>query len=143
MRLRTAGLWLACFFWGVSFIASKVALESASPMTVVTLRMAIAALCFAVWFSLRGWPRFSWRKDGARLALLSLCGTTLHYGTQTFGLQFTPAANASLYASTCPISIARIAAAALGERLSWRKLAGIGLALAGVLAALEPGALEP
>ena len=50
---------LACFFWAVSFIASKVALKSASPLTVVTLRLVISALCFAVWFSLRGWPRLA------------------------------------------------------------------------------------
>ena len=74
--------------------------------------------------------------------LLSLCGTTLHYGTQTVGLQYTPASNASLYASTCPISIALIAAFSLGERLSMRKLLGIGLALAGVLAAMGLGALK-
>lgn len=68
--------------------------------------------------------------------------TTLHYGTQTFGLQYTPAANASLYASTGPISIALIAAFSLGERLSRRKLLGIGLALAGVLAAMGLGTLK-
>jgi drug/metabolite transporter (DMT)-like permease len=134
--MRTAGLWLACFFWAVSFIASKVALESASPLTVVTLRLVLSALCFALWFSWRGWPRLSWRRDGRGLLLLSLAGTSLHYGTQTYGLQFTPAANASLYASTCPIAIAWLAAWALGERLNWRKLAGLGLALAGVLAAM-------
>jgi drug/metabolite transporter (DMT)-like permease len=134
--MRTAGLWLACFFWAVSFIASKVALESASPLTVVTLRLVLSALCFALWFSWRGWPRLSWRRDGRGLLLLSLAGTSLHYGTQTYGLQFTPAANASLYASTCPIAIAWLAAWALGERLTWRKLAGLGLALAGVLAAM-------
>ncbi|MBI5239586.1 MAG: DMT family transporter [Elusimicrobia bacterium] len=135
--MRTAGLWLACFFWAVSFIASKVALESASPLTVVTLRLAISALCFALWFGLRGWPRLAWtRRNAGHIVLLSLCGTTLHYGTQTVGLQYTPAANASLYASTCPVSIALIAAFTLGERLSLRKLLGIGLALAGVLCAM-------
>lgn len=140
--MRTLGLWLACFFWAVSFIASKVALETASPMTVVALRLLISALCFAAWFSWRGWPRLSWKRDAAPLALLSLCGTSLHYGSQTYGLQFTPAANASLYASTCPVAIALLAAFGLGERLSWRKLAGIGLALAGVLCAMGLGTLR-
>jgi drug/metabolite transporter (DMT)-like permease len=141
--MRTAGLWLACFFWAVSFIASKVALESASPLTVVTLRLVISALCFAAWFSLRGWPRLAWTKErAAQLVVLSLCGTTLHYGTQTVGLQYTPAANASLYAATCPISIALLAAFSLGEKLSLRKLLGIGLALAGVLAAMGLGTLR-
>lgn len=140
--MRTAGLWLACFFWAVSFIASKVALESASPLTVVTLRLLISAACFAVWFTLRGWPRLHWTRDRLeQIALLSLFGTSLHYGTQTLGLQYTPASNASLYASTCPISIALIATFLLGERLNTRKVAGIILALVGVLASMGLGTL--
>ena len=127
----------ACFFWAISFIASKVALESAPPLTVVTLRLLLASLCFVLWFSCRGWPRLSGdRAQLGRLFLLSLFGTSLHYGTQTAGLQYTAASNASLYASTCPISIALIAAVFLGERLNARKIAGILLALAGGLVAM-------
>jgi drug/metabolite transporter (DMT)-like permease len=141
--MRTLGLWLACFFWAVSFIASKVALESASPMTVVTLRLVISALCFAFWFSLRGWPRLQWtRRRVGQVVVLSLMGTSLHYGTQTMGLQYTPACNASLYASTCPILIALIAAFMLGERISPRKFIGIALALAGVLVSMGLGTLS-
>lgn len=127
----------ACFFWAISFIASKAALESAPPLTVVTLRLVLASLCFVLWFSYRGWPRMSWdRAQLGRLFLLSLFGTSLHYGTQTAGLQYTAASNASLYASTCPISIALIACVFLGERLTGRKVAGILLALAGGLTAM-------
>jgi drug/metabolite transporter (DMT)-like permease len=141
--MRTAGLWLACFFWAISFIASKVALGSASPLTVVTLRLVIAALCFTAWFSLRGWPRLNWTRPRVRqIFVLSLFGTSLHYGTQTMGLQYTPASNASLYASTCPISIALIATFLLGERISLRKFLGIIIALAGVLVSLGLGTLS-
>ncbi|MFA6002758.1 MAG: DMT family transporter [Elusimicrobiota bacterium] len=141
--MRTAGLWLACFFWAISFIASKVALESASPLTVVTLRLVISAACFAVWFSFRGWPRLHWTRDRIeQIMILSLFGTSLHYGTQTMGLQYTPASNASLYAATCPISIALIATFLLNERLGTRKFLGITLALVGVLVAMGLGTLE-
>lgn len=140
--MRKAGLWLACLFWAVSFIASKVALESAPALTVVTLRLVISALCFAVWFSLRGWPRLQWTpRRAGQVVLLSLAGTTLHYGTQTVGLQYTPASNASLYASTCPISITLIAVFLLGEKLNGRKALGIALALAGVLVTMGSSTL--
>ncbi len=131
------GLLLACFLWAISFIASKVALESAPPLTVVALRLTLSALCFVMWFAVRGWPRFKWtwpRVGG--LFLLSLLGTSVHYGTQTIGLQYTAASNASLYAATCPISIAVIAVIFLGERLTGRKALGIFLALAGALLAM-------
>lgn len=129
------GLLLACFLWAISFIASKVALESALPLTVVTLRLVLSALCFVAWFSVRGWPKFD-RRQLWQIFLLSIFGTGLHYGTQTVGLQWTTASNASLYAATCPISIAVIAAVFLGERLTGRKLLGIFLAMAGALTAM-------
>lgn len=137
-----AGLWTACFFWALSFIASKAALESAPPLTVAALRLALSALCFAAWFCVRGWPRGAWKRGGWSLLALSLCGTSLHYGTQTAGLQVTPASNASLYAVTCPIAIALLARLFLGERLTAGKTLGIALALAGVLTAMGPQALS-
>ena len=49
------------------------------------------------------------------------------------GLQFTSAANASIYAVTGPISILLIAVVLLGERVTLTKAAGIAVAVAGVL----------
>ena len=136
--MRALGLWLACVFWAISFIASKAALESAPPLTVVALRLLIAAACFLVWFAVKGRPKVaSW----PRIFVLSLLGTSLHYGTQTAGLQYTAASNASLYAATCPVFIALTAFFFLKERLSGRKALGILLALAGVLAAMGPRTL--
>ncbi|MCP5047938.1 MAG: DMT family transporter [bacterium] len=124
----------ACFFWAASFIASKTALESVPPLTLVTLRMIISSLCFLVWLAVRGTklPYHGMRWLG-RLFLVSLFGTSLHYGIQTIGLQYTTASNASLYAVTGPISIAIIAALFLGERITVRKFLGITCALTGVL----------
>lgn len=68
-----------------------------------------------------------------RLFLLSIFGTGLHYGIQTIGLQFTSASNASVYAVIGPISIVIIAALFLNEKLTIKKIAGIGCALIGVL----------
>jgi len=136
----------ACFFWAISFIATKVALDSAPPLTVVALRLAISALCFGGWLALARVPR-----GGTGVAallrqprvlgsafVLSLLGTGLHYGTQTLGLARTSAANASLYAVTAPITIAILGAILLRERLSTGKVLGIGMALLGVLLVMGP-----
>lgn len=129
-----AALMGACFFWAASFIATKTALNNIPPLTLVTLRMSISSLCFLLWLLVRrkkipfgGW---SWL---GRLFLLSLFGAGLHYSIQTIGITYTTASNASLYAATGPISIAIIAALFLGERLTWKKVVGIGCALAGSL----------
>ena len=124
----------ACFLWAVSFIATKIALETTPPLLVVSLRLVISALCFAVWLGLERSPDRP-RPDRLILRLfgLSLLGTGLHYGLQTLGLQYTTASNASLYAVTGPITIALFGAAFLGERLGPAKVVGIAVALIGVL----------
>lgn len=132
-----AALMGACFFWAASFIAIKTALNNIPPLTLVTLRMSVSSLCFLLWLLVRrkkipfgGWPWLG------RLFLLSLFGAGLHYSIQTIGITYTTASNASLYAATGPISIAIIAAVFLGERLTFKKIAGIACALAGVLIVL-------
>lgn len=128
------GLVLACFLWAVSFVATKVALGSIPPLTVVSARLLVSAGCFLAWFAWRG-VRLKVDSVAAlwRLFVLSLIGTGLHYGTQTVGLQYTTASNGSIYAATCPVWISLIAWTVLGERLSVRKTLGVVVALVGVL----------
>jgi len=131
----------ACFLWAISFIATKQALLAVPPLTVVTLRLVIAALCFLTWICVMQmtrrdspvlWRNFD-RRTFFRLALLSTVGAGLHYGTQTIGLQYTTASNASLYAVTAPITIVVLAAVFLGEPISRLKFFGIVIAILGVL----------
>ena len=124
----------ACFFWAASFIATKTALAHVPPLTVVMLRMIISSLCFLLWIVLTGrkLPFLGFRWLG-RLFFLSLFGTSLHYGIQTIGLQYTTASNASIYVATGPISIALIAAFFLKEKFTLKKIIGILFAVIGVL----------
>lgn len=122
----------ACTLWGVSFVATKVALDALPPMAVVAARLVVSAACFGLWLAVRrrrldlgGW----W----LRLVVLSLCGVSLHYGLQTAGLKYTTASAGSVYAVTGPVTIAVLGALFLGERLTFQKVAGIGVALVGVL----------
>ena len=137
------GLAGACVLWAASFIATKSALRSIPPLTVVTLRLLISALCFLGWLlwkrekiPFHGWPWLG------QLTLLSLVGTGLHYGIQTVGIAYTTASNASLYAATGPLCIALIAAVFLQERITLKKALGIGCALLGVLVVQGWGTLR-
>jgi drug/metabolite transporter (DMT)-like permease len=125
---------IAVFFWAISFIATKVSLESLPPLFVVFVRLAVSSVCFLIWMYLKK-ERFSFK--GGRwlfnMIILSLFGSGLHYSLQTIGLQYTTASNASLYAVTAPLTITAIAIVFLGEKLSLKKIIGILLALFGVL----------
>jgi drug/metabolite transporter (DMT)-like permease len=124
----------ACVLWAVSFIATKVALEVTPPLTVVSLRLLVAASCFFPLLMAGGrWRRIWNRASLLRLAGLSLFGAGLHYGTQTVGLQLTTASNASLFVITGPITILLLAVIFLNERLNLKKVLGVGLAVIGVL----------
>jgi drug/metabolite transporter (DMT)-like permease len=124
----------ACVLWAVSFVATKVALEVVPPLTVVSLRLIVAALCFLpMLMAGERWRRIADRTTLLRLFGLSLFGAGLHYGTQTVGLQLTTASNASLFVITGPITILLLAVLFLDERLNLLKVAGVVLAVIGVL----------
>jgi len=140
-RARLA-LLTAVVLWAVSFVATKVALESAPPLVVVSLRLLISAVCFLPWIAATGGTRGLGGSRGFRqLFVLSLFGAGLHYGSQTIGLQYTTASNASLYATTGPITIMLLSALVLGERITKRKAAGVALAVVGVLVVMGPAKL--
>jgi drug/metabolite transporter (DMT)-like permease len=129
----------ACILWALSFVATKVALEQAPALVVVSLRLVLAALCFAPWLAR---PATLRRLADVRVMLgllgLSLCGASLHFALQTVGLQFTTASRGALYVVTGPITILLISAVVLSERVSLRKAAGIVLAAAGVVVVMGP-----
>lgn len=124
----------ACFLWAVSFVATKVALASTPPLSVVALRLVISAACFVVWIAATGRTfRIGGSRQLLRLLGLSLLGTGFHYGIQTIGLEYTTASNAALYAVTGPITIVVLAAIFLHEPVGTRKAVGIFVAVLGVL----------
>lgn len=124
----------ACFLWAISFVATKIALEVVPPLTVVSLRLLIAAVFFLPLLAFTGrWRRVADGKILLKLFGLSLFGAGLHYGFQTVGLQTTNASNASVYVATGPITILLLAVVFLAEKLNARKVLGIVIAMAGVL----------
>jgi drug/metabolite transporter (DMT)-like permease len=119
--------------WAISFIATKVALETTPPLTVASLRLVMAALCFGLWLAISGRKlKTGGPKWWGELFVLSLIGMG-HYGVQTQGLEWATAANASLYVVTGPISIILLGAIFLRERITLNKAIGVLVAVAGVL----------
>jgi len=128
---------IAVVFWAISFIATKVSLESLPPLFVVFARLAVSSICFLIWIYIKGtkirYMGISWLWN---ILVLSLFGSGLHYSLQTIGLQYTSASNASIYAVTAPLTITVIAVFFLKEKLSIKKIIGILLALIGVLSVI-------
>jgi drug/metabolite transporter (DMT)-like permease len=114
--------------WGTTFVATKPMLERVPPLTLATLRFAIALLVLLPIVALTGGrPRL-----GRTPALMGFTGIFLVYLGQNVGLEFTSAANGALIHGGIPILTMLLAGPFLGERLTARGLAGCAVSLLGV-----------
>lgn len=130
-----AALVLAGLLWGTADVAGKLALVAIPPATLAALRFAVALAIV--------WPLARWR--GGRMppmritAPLGLLGVALTFLLQNLGLDRTSAANASLLQGAVPALTLALAAVVLRERLGPRRVAAVGVAMAGVAAVTLSG----
>lgn len=118
-------------FWGLSFVATKIALETFPTFTLIFFRFSAAALFF-FWLMLnRGLPRFG-RRIHARIFLMALFEPGLYFIFETIGLQYTSAPKTALIIATIPVTVLMFAFLFLGERTSVTSILGIGLSLVGI-----------
>jgi drug/metabolite transporter (DMT)-like permease len=132
----------ATLFWAGNYVVGAHAVESLDPVSLVLLRWTIAAgplllIAHLVerpdWRAvLRAWP---WVLGSSALGLL---GYNLLLYT---ALQHTDAFSASLINAFNPALITLAAAVVLRERLTPLAVAGVGIALVGVLVVLSKGDL--
>ena len=135
-RSPTADALLAWYFvavWGVGYVATKVGLQHAPPFTFLTLRFAFGLLCMAPVVLL--W-RPVWPSTRAAFGHLIVAGLLMHavqLGGSHYAQYLGMSAGVSALIISCqPLLTALIASRWLGERLSARQWAGIGIGLAGV-----------
>lgn len=133
---RTTRLILAyaamCAIWGSTWMAIKVGLRGAPPMTSIAIRMVIATL--VVYAIVRG-RRIPIPRE-ARFVRLGLFLGFFHivfpYSLVYFGEQRIPSGQAAVLYATLPLMVALFARVLLGDPLTARKLFGITTGIAGV-----------
>ncbi|MFC1811286.1 DMT family transporter [Thermodesulfobacteriota bacterium] len=126
-----AALVAAVVFWGLSFVATKVALESLPTFTLVFFRFSIAACLFLFLMVYRGFPSFT-GKNHAKILLIALFQPGLYFTFETTGLQHTSAPKAALIIATIPVVVFIFSAIFLKEPANITRLFGIGLSLVGI-----------
>ena len=126
--------------WGSSYVVAKVALQEVPPPLLGALRVILTAAIlwpFLIWRSQAG--RMAARRliepiplgDALRLAALGLLGVGASYLLDYWGIRLSTATDASLMIIGEVIFTALLAALLAGERLGYRKRAGV---LVGVIA---------
>jgi len=119
-------------------VTRYLSVGSVDPLTLSILRWGIGFLCvLPVALVLRvRWPP---RADWPGVMLLGLCFFGLFFLLYNLAVSYTTAARASLAVSTLPLQTMLVGALFGVERLSWRKVAGVLIAVLGVCAALASG----
>ena len=129
----------AIAIWGGSFIATKIAVQEVSPVTVVWLRFFIGTIILGY---------FAWKhkelslpkqKDALDLLWLGFLGITLHQWLQSSGLVTSEASTTAWLVSTSPVFMALLGWIFLKEKLSLRTITGFLLATIGVVLVVTKG----
>jgi drug/metabolite transporter (DMT)-like permease len=123
---------LFCLLWSFAFVAGKIAVTDCPPLILLTARFSLAGILILGISAVRGegW-QLTWR-DAAVFAILGIANNALYLGLGYTGLQTVSAGLGGLIVSANPVFTAALAALFLGEALSWRKVAGLLLGIAGV-----------
>jgi len=131
-------LTVMALLFGLSFVATKYALESIPPFTLIFLRFSIASILLGTLYFRRSSTQLN-PGDRWRIFFTSLIVPGLYFLAETYGLKFSSATSISLLISTIPIFAAIFAYFLLGEKLGiWRGV-GILLSIFGVGIILSAG----
>lgn len=134
----------ANFLWGVMSPITKMLFIGGivSPMVLVGLRMAGAAVLFWAFALITGMERVS-RRDMLLFFVAALLGVVCNQGVYTLGLSMTSPVDASVISTSTPIFTMVIAAYYLREPMTAKKITGVLLGAAGavmlVLSGVEAG----
>ncbi len=125
---------LMTFFWSINYVVAKIALRSFPALLIGPLRAATAALLLLpVFLFLRPDPAERWSKrEVIELALLGVFGITLNQVFFVVGMSSTSVAHAALVIATTPLQVLLLASLRGQESVTARKLAGLGVAIAGI-----------
>ena len=126
-------LLLQSLFASGTHLVAKVAARDVEPFTLTLVRSLIAAGAVSLLMLIRGrFPRIR-REDWPLVLFLSFLAIPLNQFMFLWGIGSTTPSNAALLYATTPILVLLFSRWLLGERLTRRKLIGVGLGFAGVL----------
>lgn len=124
---------LANIIYGANYsIAKEVMPAYILPFGFVLLRIGGALLLFIMVSTFIIKEKID-KKDLPRLAVLGVCGVMINQLMFLKGLSLTTPINASIIMISNPIAVLLFAAVALKEKMSFNKVAGIALGIAGAL----------
>jgi drug/metabolite transporter (DMT)-like permease len=125
---------LLSLIWGSTWLFIKLGLQDLPPFTFAGLRFVIAAFILLLVIVMRRTPLPRNRRDWGLIIWTGLLAFTMNYGLLFWGEQRTTSGLAAILQTIIPVFGLVIAHHYLPqERMTWSKLAGIVLGIAGVV----------
>ena len=120
--------------WSGNYIAGKIALRSFPAVLLYGMRISMAGVLIlpVYWWERR--KKKTWKlADVPLLVTLGMFGVALNQFLFVVGLSRTSVAHSAIFANMTPILVLLLASARGLEKLNWPKVAGVFVALAGVV----------
>ena len=130
--------------WGASFTLLKLGLRGIPPIDLAFLRFLVAMAFFVTIGYLldRSIYSLSILRDWKVILAMGLAGVTFYNVFQNIGLEYTTASNSSLIISANPVFIALLAHFYLKEKMKLMQMAGVAVALLGIVFIVGPSRLS-
>ena len=137
LRLELTLLAVLAGLWGSSYLLIKVALATIPPVTLMAIRVTLAALFLLLIMRIQNQKLPTDRRTWRDLFVQSLLNSSVAWLVLAWGQQFVPSGMAGVLNSTSPLFVFLITALASrgtsGATHSWLKIAGVVLGFVGVL----------
>ena len=132
----------AVILWSASYVITKIGVGSIPPLTFGAIRFLFAAAVvglIALFFKrIEHVPI----RDILRLGIGGLLGITAYFSLQNMGVQRTSASDATLLVASFPAITMFLEAIFLKARLSFIRLAGVGIAFLGIYLIIYQGTVS-
>jgi drug/metabolite transporter (DMT)-like permease len=126
-----------CLLWSSAFAVAKLAIADCPPLILLTMRFLMAGVLMLGAAAIHGLPWRLGRRDIIVFAALGIANQAAYLGLGYVGMRSVSAGLAALVISANPVLTAVLAAVFLGERMTWRKTAGLLLGVGGVAFVVE------
>ena len=135
-----AELTLLALIWGASFLAIRIAIAEVPVLTSVLLRTSLAMAALWLYVIARRLPLPSDAATWAGLVAMGALNNVIPFALMAWGqLHIETGLTSILNAASAVFGVLVAALVFADERLSARKIAGVGLGFAGVVTVIGPG----
>ncbi|MET0638314.1 MAG: EamA family transporter [Chitinophagaceae bacterium] len=122
---------LVCFFWGTTWVASKVGVSYMPALQLAGIRQLIAGLLFVGFFLYRKAP-LPTRREWISILVLSFLNFVLSNSFTAWGIQYIPSGLGSIIGATFPLWLVVLGLFSSRSRLPRKALLGFFLGFGGI-----------